>query len=409
MPKTRPIVRLKVLAHADPAALARLLSPYAMFLEGASAPLEMLATSRAGDYAAARQLAAAIADPRAPAPLVALAEALDALAHDNVAARLVREDEARKLPRGTLGTVDLALAALLDAPELSRKVLHEARALRAFEDARRAYTDCVPDEGRAVAYAAESHAALVRAHAARFEARDASAYCDVYVTETEQVWIFEITHGDRPRTREIIDTATLALALVTDTAAHRAYAVLDRRTSWLSVAAHAPTVKDLVRAAFGEALAGDEACFRMGEVYDLSPFTRPEEALATRGVPGLARVDLCGITVFEAPDETWNVDFGKGHLLAASERKRARVAEILATGRVVSVRLRVTIEGRAEACKVLLTAKGGRNVLEIDRDDAELCAVVTAYLRAARVLRAARTAPAAAPASSSDAPLRAEV
>jgi hypothetical protein len=389
MPKGRQIVRLKVLAHADRAALARLFAPFAAYFESVSAPLDLLATSRAGDYAVARRFFAAIHDPRAPQELVALAEAFDALAHDNVATLLVREDVARRLPRGSLGAVDLALAALLDAPELARKVLVAARVLGALHDARRAYTDCVPAGDGAVAYAPERHEALVRAHAARFEARDASSYCDVYVTETEEVWIFEVTHGDRPRTREIVDTASLALALVTDVAAHRAYAVLDKRTRWLSVAAHAPAVKDLVRAAFGEALAGDADFFRMGEVYDLSPFTRPEAALADHGVPGLERVELSGITVVAPPDKSWTADLGKGGFLAASAPERAHFVQTLALGRLASVRLRVKLEGRTQPSTVLLTTKGGRNVLEIDREDTELATVVSRWFRACGVLPAA--------------------
>ena len=386
MGKPRQIVRLKVVAHGGRAALGRLFAPFAAFFETAGAPLSLLESSRAGDQAVARRFAAALHDPRAPQPLVALAEALDALAHDNVAAMLLKGDVGQQLPRGTLGTVDLALAALLDAPDLARKVLVAARVLRVLQDARRAYTDCVPADERPIAYAPGQHEALVRAHAARFVAKDASAYCDVYVTETEEVWMFEVTHGDRPRTREVIDTAQLALALVTDVAAHRAYAVLDKRTRWLSVAAHAPSVKDLVRAAFGEALAGDHHFFLMGEVYDLSPLASPETALATRGVPGLEGVELVGITVWTPPGRIWTVDLGKDHYLSVDPRERAQFSDLLAMGKLTTVKLRMKLEGRAQAATVLLTARGGRNVLEIDREDTELAAIAIAWFRACGVL-----------------------
>jgi hypothetical protein len=61
----------------------------------------------------------------------------------------------------------------------------------------------------------------------------------------------------------------------------------------------------------------------------------------------------------------------------------------LEVGTLTSVRLYLFLEGRSQGSKVELTAKGGRNVVEIDREDVELATVVRAYFLARGVLRRA--------------------
>jgi hypothetical protein len=208
----------------------------------------------------------------------------------------------------------------------------------------------------------------------------------VLVTETEHAHIFEVSHGERPRTREIVDAASLALALVTDIAARRAYAVLDKRTRGLSVAAYAPVVKELLRRAFGEVLAGDCEFFRADAVIDLSPFSHPRAALSREGVPGLVRVEMHAITVLRPSGAV--VSLSRAHRdVLGDAADAALVEEALSRGTPVGVKLYLLLEGRAEANKIELTASGRRNVLEIDRDDVELVEIAHAYFRARGVMR----------------------
>jgi hypothetical protein len=62
-----------------------------------------------------------------------------------------------------LGDEDLALTALLDAPDLAARTL----ALRAATDPARAYTDHEPADVRPVSYTPSCHAALERSLAKR--------------------------------------------------------------------------------------------------------------------------------------------------------------------------------------------------------------------------------------------------
>jgi hypothetical protein len=222
MPAHPRLVRLDVLTRADRAALVRLLSPFRAFFDSQGVSLPALAKAPQPDRAGARRLLAAAHDRSAPDTLRALLEALDTLATPAGAAEIVRLDVDARLPRGALGEENLALAALLETPDLSRDALRLTRAVRAARDPSRAYTDSEPSDGRAIAYLADMKEALERLLATGFEARDSTRYARVLVTETEEAWVFEIGHGERPRTREIVDTKSLALALVTDVAAHRA-------------------------------------------------------------------------------------------------------------------------------------------------------------------------------------------
>ena len=385
MPGPR-IVRADALARAKPSALARLLAPFAAFFAAGDVDVASLGAATQVPRAIARRIATAAHDPRAPAPLRALLGAFDSLADPRGAAELVRLDVARRLPRATLGDEDLALFALLDAPDLADRALVVSRAVRAARDPARAYTDYEPSGGP-VAYEDVLHAKLEERLAGRFEARDSARYSSALVSDTEEATLFEIAHGDRPRTREIVDTRALALALVTDTSAHRAYAVLDKKTGWLSVAAHAPAVKDLVRRAFGEVLAGDEAYFRAGEIYDLGQFSDLREALSVEHVPGLCRVEVHALTVATPKGVLASFSRAREDLLGGDATDIVRAA--IAAGAIVGIRLYLSLQGREQKSKVEITAKDGRNVVEMDREDTELAAVVRAYLLARGVLRRA--------------------
>src|SRR5262249_45347047 len=122
-------------------------------------------------------------------------------------------------------------------------------------------------------------------------------------------------------------------------------------------------------------------------IYDLSPFARPREALSTEGASelGLVRVEIHALHVAGPKNVVVSVVRTRGDLLDAGID--AFVDSALALGPLVGAKLYVAIAGRERANKVDITAKDGRNVVEMDREDAPLAAAVRAYFLARGILR----------------------
>lgn len=385
------IVRVEVLERAARTLLAELLSREVAFFRARGFSIEALGGSSPADRDVVHALDALLHDaaaaPAMPHALRDALRALDALATSAGAEELVRLDaQSRRLPRATLGEEDLALTALLRHPDLAADALE----IVAFtHDASHAFTEYEPADGRTLAWIDGKHrAALAAALGGRLEARDRTRYCEVRTTETDGEWAIAIAHGDRPKTRERVDAGALSARPVTDIAAHKAHVRLSKHGGKLAVRAWPPTVHELVRRSLGEVLAGDEDHFRADEAYDLSPFLRPDAALARDGVPGLAAVEMQAMSIATPGGVRVQVARPRKDLLSSDAAPVLDAA--LAYGRVVAVTLYVTVdtgEGRAKRSKVELNVKERRTEVQFDREDSRIAGVVREYLIARGVMR----------------------
>lgn len=337
-------IRRDAFLGATPALLARALAEHEAALAAHGFALPRLAEAKRGDEATIDALVAALHGDL-PASLVERLRAFDVLATGAGADALVRLDEARRLPRGTHGDEDLALVAIVDAPDLAAEALvHAAPA----HEPTRAFTEYRAP--RIVSWSDERHRdAPSKAIATRLEERDRTALCKIHRTETADEHVFDIGLGDRPKSRTIVDPKSLTTTGVTDITGQRAYARLSKTSAAIAIRAWPPVVHDVVRRAFGEVLGGDVEFFRAEDLFDLSPFKRLEEALAVEGVPRLKHVEIHAIIV-RTP----------GGVRSAISRARASIVGVdaddaiaawLANSAVEGVKLYLTIDGRSKAAR----------------------------------------------------------
>ncbi len=376
-------VRREAILRASRPLLARLLGEHAAFFGELLPPL---AASDRTDEAPLDAVLALVASGDPPAPLLDRLHTFDVLATGSGADALLRLDaESRLLPRGTLGDEDLALTALLDHPELAAEALPLATPAH---DPARAFTEYEASKGSVVHYVdAEHRARLEAAIGARLEASDRTRRCHLHRTETADDYVFELSLGDRPKARELVDAASLATRAVTDITAQRAYVRLAKSGTSLAVRAWPPAVHEAVRRGFGEVLGGDAEFFRAEETYDLSRFLDPATALSNEGVPPLDHVEIHALTLLTPGGVKIAMGKPRANLVTSDAEPVLTLARSFCS--VVAVKLFLAIEGRGKKAKVEIKAEGKKCVVEMDRDDVELVEIVRAYLVARGVLRIA--------------------
>ena len=377
------IIRRSVLDRCDHALLARLLRPHAAFFSAAGVDLNALAQTEQDDRTIPRRVYSLVNDTSAtaaplPAALVDLLSSLDTLS--NVRGELKRLDTEGVLPHATHGPENLALTALLSAPELAAR----ARQI-AVRDASHKFIEYAPRAPLAPVTFDEPTIAKIRAHLAKaLEAIDHSRYCEVGVDVRASYVDFEFEHGTRPRTREVINTESLQTTQTTDVTAQRSYVRFHRKTGRLAIHATGDTLKNLLRQSLGEALFGDADLFQVTGLYDLAPFSDLERALSTESVLNLASVELRLLRV--TMERHWQ-EFGSGSHDIRTVFTGVVLAAAVDRGRVAAVKLFLFIDGvKKKRVKVELSANGKNNSIDYPRTDADVVEVIEDYLRARRIL-----------------------
>jgi len=127
------------------------------------------------------------------------------------------------LPRAKLGDEDLALTAILDAPDLAREA--HAQLPSEATDGIDGFTEYDPEEARPSRFGDAERKQIEALFRAELEARDRTSYCAVEVSRETGRLKLEIEYGKRPKTREKLDADTLSVAPTTDINTERAFAV----------------------------------------------------------------------------------------------------------------------------------------------------------------------------------------
>jgi len=379
------VIRRVVLEHASRAQLARFLEKHgAAFFAAHGLSLDELARSSTRDRVIVARVFDLVhdttLDPAAPAGLRAALAALDALATHGAEA-ILRADTQGVLPRATYGDEDMALVVLLDHPELAGEARREADA----EEVQR-FMECEPKEPRALVFGADQARAFADALGKELALRDRTKTCETHHRRAGDVVTLEILHGRRPKTFDKIDTKTLEIDAQTDTHGERAYVEIDLASGRVAIHA-ARGVKELICEVLGVVLAGDARFFRPARVYDLSPFANLPAALSTEDAsPRLTRVELHAIHVLSGAGTLMSYARARRDLLGDEGAKDALFAA-LRSGRPVAVKLYLFIEGRKSGVRLELSTKGEKNLVDFERSDPDVVAIVRGYLRARGVLR----------------------
>jgi hypothetical protein len=399
LPASPAIPRLLLERLARPL-LARFLSTHAPdFCAARSFPLTDLAASDPRDRALVHALHDLLHDSASPSLPDAARDQLAllvSLACTRGGERLIELDAGRVLPRAKLGDEDLALTAILDAPELAR----QACALLPTEtaDGIDGFTEYDPADARTLSFGDAERQQVEALCREELEARDRTRYCAVEVSREAGRLKLEIEYGKRPKTREKLDVDTLSVAPTTDINTERAFAELDEETGRLALHAPHPAIKEVLRKILGRVLAGSASHFTAARVYDLSPFRNLHEALRPHG-DKLLEVGIHKLTL-RTPAES-EVDLSRSRRdLRDDASLTALLGEALAIGGPVAVKLYLKILGRRTPLKVELSAKQGRNRLSFNRSDPEVVLLVRGYLLARGILREIAPAPAARASSS---------
>ena len=396
---SKRLVRRVILERASRPLLARLFETFAAsFFEAHGVSLVELAASVPRDRALVHRIFDLVHDakavPELPAALRTRLAAWDALATPAGGEAILHADTSGAIPRATYGDEDLALVMLLDHPGLAVEARREAEA-----DEVQSFTEYDPTAPRAFAVGDAEIGALERALGEKLEAKGRTRLCKVHRRREGSHLSLEVVFAKRPRTFDKVDAVALELDASTDIHTERAFAELDLDRGALAI--HAPPVmKDMLREALGTVLAGAGAFFTSARSYDLAPFAKTEEALSVAGVPGLSRVELHAIHVQTRGGGT-TMSFVRPRRDVQSDDDALPVVQLaLERGVVVAVKLYLFIQGRARATCVELSTKNARSVLDFDRSDPEIVAIVRAYLVARGVLReGASSAAALAPTS----------
>ena len=384
---SKHVVRRVVLERASRPLLARFLKTHdAGFFDAHGLSLDALAESKARDRTLVYRVLDLLDDktlvPALPAALRALLATLDALATSNGGEAILRADEKGLIPRATYGDEDLALVMLLDHPELAVEAKREADA-----DDVQSFTEYEGGAAAPVAFGDAELARLEHALGTKLEALGRTRTCKIHRRREGSHVSLEIVHARRPKTFDKVDAKTLEIDLSTDIHTERAYVELDLDTGTPLIHA-ARGVKDLVREALGEVLAGSAQHFRAARSYDLSPFADPASALSVTGAsPRLSRALLHAIHV-QTPNGGTVMSFVRSRKnLLEDEEVTECLAAALRSGRPVAVKLYLFIQGRSRALCLEISTKGGKNLVDFDRSDSEVVAIVRGYLRARGVLR----------------------
>jgi hypothetical protein len=328
--------------------------------------------------------------PELPAALRSRLAAWDALATPAGGEAILHADVSRAIPRATYGDEDLALVLLLDHPELAVEARREAEA-----DLVQSFTEYEPEAPRAFAVGDAEVSRLEQALGERLEAKGRTRLCKVHRRREGSHLSLEVVFAKRPKTFDKVDAVALELDASTDIHTERAFAEIDLDHGALAI--HAPAVmKDMLREALGAVLAGAGSFFTYARSYDLSPFEKPEEALSVDGVAALTRVELHALHVQTRRGGTTMSFVRPRRDLRGDDDVLPVMRLALERGAVVAVKVYLFVAGRSRPTCVELSTKNARSVIDFDRSDPEIVAIVRAYLSARGVLR--EGAPAMAPA-----------
>ncbi len=376
------IIRREVLDHAARAPLAELLKPFATFLSRHEIDLVALANTSLEDRALVGHIYELVHDDTLAEPppddLLDALSALDTLATSDAAAALIANDKEVRLPRG-VGDEELALFALLHHPELAALVAAESA-----REAEHKFAEYAPSErGPALSLGKRELTRLETLIGERCAVLDHTRYCHAKVMKNRWYVELEIGHGSRAKTRDTIDPRTLALRQITDVTARRAFARLERRTGRLSIRAY-PKVREIVREAFGEVLAGDSTHFRVDGLYDLVPFKNLETALAAERPVKSVEMHLLGVLTVDGVSLV--AKRTRRDLMASSAR--SLIESVAHAGTPNWVRLYLHTEGHPRPIRVELMADEKRNVVDFNRDDPDVRRSVERFLASKRVLLA---------------------
>ncbi len=369
--------------------LARFLSTHAAdFCAAHGFPLAAFTASAPGDRTFVHRLFQILTAPSDASALLPPAARewlplLDALATTRGAERLISLDTERRLPRAALGDENLALTAILDHPDLARR----AYALLPSEapDGIDSFTEYDPASARSFRFTDADRKKLEGLCGIEFERLDRTRHCLVHVAREARRLVLEVEYCRRPKTRDKLDADTFAVTPATDINTERASAEVDLETGRLALHAPHPAIKEILRRALGRVLADDPEHFTAARIYDLSPF----RDLATALVPHdgrLLAVEIHRLTV-RTPSES-EIDLSRARRdIRGDEALREILVAATAAGSPVAVKLYLKIVGRRLPLKVELSAKQGRNRLQLDRKDPGIVALVRGYLIARGVLR----------------------
>ncbi len=360
--------------------LARFLRTHALaFCEAHGFPIDALARSAPRDRTLVHRLFDLVHAPDLAPPLpfeaARLLVRLDALATSAGGEILIRLDRDGVLPRALLGDEDLALTAILDAPAIAEEARVAAESERV-----RGYTEYEVPAAPSLPFGPAEDEALAQTLGSRLEELDRTRYCVVHRTSSPAKIALEIVHARRPKTRDKVDAQALEAWAATDIDTERAFVEIEPRAG--RVAIHAALgVKRLLAESLGVVLASDRGYLRAASVYDLGPLANLAAACSTHGVARLQRVEVHDLAVRTAGGTV--VTFARARRdLTADEDGAPLLAQALALGTPVAVKLYLTISGRDRALKLEIASKDGRNRVDFDRDDPEIVLVVREYLRA---------------------------
>jgi hypothetical protein len=372
------LVRRDVIEAASALLLARFLAPWATFFATRSIALDALVDASSNARTRLYELLAR-GDAAMPSDLRQELVDLDAMAtvggHDQLLAALSKLSDAA--PKRGLVPVDFALTARLehvDAYRAARVCLECSNVTR--------YVDYEPrSAARFSGFRDKSRIeSMSRTLGAWFESRNRTSYCDVFVVESHDEVLFEITHGEPPRAHGLLDER-LARRVERLVITRRDHAIIKRSTGRLQIHARYANEKETYRRVIGEVFFESADHYAPTADVDLSPFTdAPARALSSEGIAGLESVRLRAIELAlpgGARVEIKHPESALSLLMSDSAQALFRAAT------AKRVTLDLDLRGRSSPVRVELTAAGG---VHFDRSDPAIEAVALELFERRKIL-----------------------
>ena len=365
--------------------LARLLENHALFCRARRIDLAVLAASSQNDFAALTTLFEVLSRGDAALPPDLARDFLDLRevaegGHDDFYA-IAKERGAAPPPMG-LTPGNLALTMQLDHPELFRAVRVRVQCSSAGSFVE---FDATTDATVRDAMSAEVRAKLERLIGAWFASKNRTAFCEVWVTESETEIFIEITHCETPRSQGELDTESMTRRLRTFVATRRDHVIVDKESGRLAVQARYANEKELYRATLGEVFHGDAKHYVARDLFALGSLLE-RGAAAFPADPALGVESVIVRALHGRRADTFDVKLGyHGPLFEAitPEWLRAQIA----ADDIKQLTLDIQIAGRDKLVRVQLTRP---NRLVMERGDSAVERVVRGYFTSRGVLAAPR-------------------
>jgi hypothetical protein len=379
-PASKRIVSRELLERLARPLLVRILAPYGLWCQARHVDLDALA--RSSDDAAIVPLYKWLAKGDAAMPvdlrqqMLDLAEVATKDGHDEIF-RVAAERGLPSPPRG-LTPEDLAATMLLDAPAIFRaaRVRMECSVAASFTEY----------EAKTSARIADAACEDKRREAERliggdFDARNRTAVCELFVLETPEEILFEITHGEAPKTHGEIDPASMTIKQRTFIATRRDHVIVDKEsTARMAIQARYANEKRLYARVIGLVWHGSEAHYGEREILDLGCLNEGVSALEPDGFEGVHAV-----RVRRVKGKRGRLKIDLGHEDLAQEIAHdEHVRELVATADVRELEVEMEIDGRGEPLRVTLARP---NRLVFDRSVAAVERVVRAFFVSKGVLK----------------------